>query len=49
LEGDSVIIDHGRPPRPGLYIAAAVFGFIGVGWLWSDYIAPILGLGRRDF
>ena len=34
---------------PGLAIAAVLFGLVGCGWLWADYISPLLGFGRRDF
>lgn len=39
----------GRGIGPLLYWGAAISGFIGAGWLWADYIAPLLGLSRRDF
>jgi len=39
----------GRGIGPGLYWAAGIFGFVGAGWLWADYLSPLLGFGERDF
>ena len=40
---------EGRGIGRGLYFAAALFGFVGAGWLWADYISPWLGFGEREF
>lgn len=27
---------------------AAIFGFLGLAWLWADYIGPLLGFKHED-